>query len=85
MPGRFKIAKKLDMLYSNLKKQINNNTSLYSEEKEVDRYSMDSFDIELEDDLFNFWNAIKEYPIIAPHACNILCMPASTAPIERVF
>lgn len=67
------------------KKQSNNTTSLSSEEKEVERYSKDSFNIELDDDPFNFWNTIKDYPIIAPVAYDILCVPPSTAPIKRVF
>ena len=67
------------------KKQSDNNASLSSEEKEVDRYSRDNFNVELNDDPFNFWNTIKDYPIIAPVACDILCVPPSTTPIERVF
>ena len=47
---------------------------------------MDSFNTELEDDPFDFWNTIENYPIIiVPIACDILCVPPSTAPIERVF
>jgi len=50
------------------KKQSDNHTSLTSEEKEVER---DSFNLELDDDPFDFWNTIKDYPIIAPVACEI--------------
>lgn len=82
---RPKLLSRVASLIEEKKKQSNNSTSLSSEEKEVDRYSKDSFNIELEDDPFNFWNTIKDYPIIAPVACDILCVPPSTAPIERVF
>lgn len=82
---RPKLLSRVASLIEEKKKQNNNSTSLSSEEKEVDRYSMDSFNIELEDDPFNFWNTIKDYPIIVPVACDILCVPPSTAPIERVF
>jgi len=34
---------------------------LSSEEKEVDRYSRDNFNVELNDDPLNFWNTIKDY------------------------
>ena len=82
---RPKLLSRVPSLIEEKKKQSNNGTSLSSEKKEVDRYSKDSFNIELEDDPFNFWNTIKDYPIIAPVACDILCVPPSTAPIERVF
>ena len=46
---------------------------------------MDSFNTALEDDPFDFWNTIKNYPIITSIACDILSLPPSTAPMERVF
>ena len=82
---RPKLLSRVASLIEEKKKQSNSNVSLSAEEKEVDRYSMDSFNTELEDDPFDFWNTIKNYPIIAPIACDILCVPPSTAPIERAF
>ena len=82
---RPKLLSRVASLIEEKKKQSNNSVSISAEEKEVDRYNMDSFNIELEDDPFDFWNITKDYPIIAPIACDILCVPSSTAPIERVF
>ena len=56
-----------------------------SEEKEIEQYNQENFDVELEDDSFYFWANAKSFPAIAAVACDILCTPASTALIERVF
>jgi len=83
---RPKLLSRVASLIEEKKKQSNSiSSSLSSEEKEVERYSNDSFNTELDEDPFNFWNTIKDYPIIAPVACDILCVPPSTAPVERVF
>ena len=82
---RPKLLSRVASLIEEKKKQSNSSVSLSAEEKEVDRYSMDSFNTALEDDPFDFWNTIKNYPIIASIACDILCLPPSTAPMERVF
>ena len=79
---RPKLLSRVAKLIEEKKKQSNNSVSISAEEEEVDRYSMDCFNIELEDDPFDFWNITKDYP---PIACDILCVPSSTAPIERVF
>ena len=54
-------------------------------EREIERYNEGQFDVELEDDPFYFWENTKDFPAIASVACDILCTPASTAPVERVF
>ena len=56
-----------------------------SEEKEIERYNQEQFDVKLEDDPLHFWANTKDFPAIASVACDVLCTPASTAPIERVF
>ena len=66
-------------------KEKNNCGSLSPEEKEIERYNQKTFNVELEDDPFYFWANTKSFPAIAAVACDILCTPASIAPIERVF
>ena len=83
--SQVKLLSRVASLIEEKKKQSNNSVSISADEKEVDRYNMDSFNIELEDDLFDFWNTTKDYLIIAPIACDILCVPSLTAPIEWVF
>ena len=63
----------------------NSTASLSPEVREIDRYTRENFAVELEDDPFNFWNGNNDFPLIAAMACDILCIPASTAPVERVF
>ena len=55
------------------------------EEKDIEQYNQENFNAELEDDPFYFWANTKSFPAIAAVACDVLCTPASTAPIERVF
>ena len=60
---------------------------LSKEEEEIERYfnSKHSED-EMKIDPLQFWiHASKSYPLISGTACDILCTPASTAPVERVF
>ena len=55
---------------------------LPTEQKEIQKYR---FNEDTNDDPLNFWKGAANYPIIGPIACDILCVPASTAPAERVF
>ena len=55
------------------------------EEKEIEQYNQENFNVELEDDPFYFWANTKSFSAIAAVACDILCTSASTAPVERVF
>lgn len=62
-------------------------TQLSKEEEEINRYigSKHSND-EMKIDPLQFWiDASKSYPLISGIACDILCTPASTAPVERLF
>ena len=58
---------------------------LSAEEKKIQKYSGDNFSQKMDDDPFNFWKDVVHYPIIGPIACDILCVPASTAPVKRDF
>jgi len=69
-----KLLSRVAKLIEEKKKQSNNSVSISAEEKEVDRYNVDNFNIELEKDPFDFWNATKDYPIIAP-MCAIFNSP----------
>lgn len=60
---------------------------LSKEEEEIERYfnSKHSED-EMKIDPLQFWiHASKSYPLISGTVCDILCTPASTAPVERIF
>ena len=46
--------------------------SLFSEEKEIEQYNQENFNVELEDDPFYFWANTKSFPAIAAVACDIL-------------
>ena len=63
----------------------NSTASLSPEEKEIERYKQENFTFELEDDPFYFWNCTTYFPLIAAVACDVLCIPASTALLKEYF
>ena len=59
---------------------------LSAEQKEIQKYSEEEFiNEDTDDDPLNFWKGAANYPIIGSIACDILSVPVSTAPVERVF
>ena len=54
---------------------------------ELNDYSLASTTIEEHKmDSLDYWvGKLKHYPVLAPIACDILAVPASTAPVERIF
>ena len=58
-----------------------------AEEEEIERYSKYRKNKdELQLDPIIYWvNAAHAFPHLSPVACDILSVPASSAPVERVF
>ena len=66
---RPKLLSRVASLIEEKKKQSDQSASLSSEEKEVDRYSKDSFNIELEDDPLTFGIQLKSIQLL-----HLLCV-----------
>ena len=54
---------------------------------ELNEYSLASTTIEERKmDPLDYWvGKLKHFPVLAPIACDILAVPASTAPVEWIF
>lgn len=87
-PKRPKLLSRVALLLKEKQKlsdERNRTASLSPLDKEIEQYGQETFAVELEDDPFDFWNGTNTFPLTKAVACDILCIPASTAPIERVF
>lgn len=53
---------------------------------EIQRFWSTQHDLPMSEDPLSFWNAmVASYPRLAAFAQDILCIPATSAPVERLF
>ena len=84
---RFKHLSRLSKLLEVEEEQSRENRTPDKHDLELNEYSLASTTIEERKmDPLDYWvGKLKHFPVLAPIACDILAVPASTAPVERIF
>lgn len=86
---RFKHLNRVSDYLRNKNEERSTNTPLTSAEEEIELYmslKVKHTDEEMELDPLDYWiKAANKFPKLSPVACDIMCTPASSAPVERVF
>ena len=80
---RFKHVARL--LEEKQKEPTDEDSSVPVEKAELNEYLKKPISLEEDEDPFKFWTTNTAYASLAPAAKEILVVPASSAPVERIF